>query len=72
MVMAPYFDNPEDSRPFFRAAKSLFDEIGRNYRNEKVDMEILSMGMTGDYIVALQEGSNMIRVGSGIFRKGNY
>ena len=66
MTMAPFFDNPEKDRPFFRLTKRLFDKIkGLNIPN--VDMEILSMGMTDSYKIAIEEGSNMIRIGTKIF-----
>ena len=66
MTMAPFFDNPEKDRPFFRLTKRLFDKIkGLNIPN--VDMEILSMGMTDTYKIAIEEGSNMIRIGTKIF-----
>ncbi|MCX7698605.1 MAG: YggS family pyridoxal phosphate-dependent enzyme [Candidatus Goldbacteria bacterium] len=67
MTMAPYFDNPEETRPYFKKAKDIFDEIKKRYENPV--FEILSMGMTNDYLIALQEGSNMIRIGTGIFGK---
>lgn len=61
----------ENCRNYFKQMKSLFDKLKeRNFRN--ITMEILSMGMTGDYKVAIQEGSNMVRVGEGIFGKRNY
>ena len=66
MTMAPFFDDPEKDRPFFRLTKRLFDKIkGLNMPN--VDMETLSMGMTDTYKIAIEEGSNMIRIGTKIF-----
>ncbi|KNF08720.1 pyridoxal phosphate enzyme YggS family [Gottschalkia purinilytica] len=71
MTIAPYSENPEDIRFVFKELKSLFEEIKeRNYKN--VDMKYLSMGMTNDYEIALEEGANMIRVGTGIFGKRVY
>ncbi len=67
MAIAPYSENVEDARPYFKIAKSLFDEIKRNYSNENVKMQYLSMGMTDDYVVAIEEGANMVRIGTGIF-----
>jgi pyridoxal phosphate enzyme (YggS family) len=72
MTMAPYSDNPEDARPYFKKAKTLFDELKRNSAGTNVTMETLSMGMSGDYIVAMQEGATMVRIGSGIFGKRQY
>ena len=66
MMMAPYSDNPESVRGYFRKMKELFDYY-RNLNYNKVHMKYLSMGMTNDFEVALQEGSNMIRVGTGLF-----
>lgn len=66
MTMAPYFDNPEKDRPYFKLTKKLFDEIkSKNIPN--VDMEILSMGMSDSYKIAVEEGANMVRIGTKIF-----
>lgn len=71
MAMAPFVEDPEEVRIYFRKMKQLFDEIkGRNMPG--VEMKYLSMGMTNDYKVAIEEGSNMIRIGTGIFGKRNY
>ncbi len=58
MTMAPYFDSPEAARPYFRKAKNIFDRLG---------LEHLSMGMSGDFEVAIEEGTTMVRIGSAIF-----
>ncbi len=71
MAIAPYFQDPEDSRPFFRKARELFDGI-RKQPPAGVSMEVLSMGMTNDYTAALEEGSNMVRIGTGIFGERVY
>ncbi len=68
MVVAPYVDDPEENRPYFRDIRVLAGEI-RQKNIENVDMSILSMGMTGDYEVAIEEGATMIRVGTAIFGK---
>lgn len=68
MSMAPYFDNPDDARPYFRKAKTIFDEILKNYGLWTMNCGLLSMGMTNDFEVAIEEGSNMVRVGTGIFK----
>ena len=66
MTVAPFTDNPEDNRHYFRNLKQLAVDIdGKNIDN--VTMSVLSMGMTGDYEVAIEEGATMVRVGTGIF-----
>lgn len=71
MTVAPYCENPEDTRKYFRKMKDLFIDIGgKNVDN--VTMDILSMGMTGDYEIAIEEGATMVRVGTGIFGERNY
>ena len=66
MHIAPYFENPEDVRPIFREMYQLFTEI-KEMQLPNIEMDILSMGMSHDYQVAIEEGANMIRVGSSIF-----
>lgn len=71
MTIAPYVENAEDNRDFFRQLKKLSVDIeAKNINN--VSMSVLSMGMTGDYQVAVQEGTTMVRVGTGIFGERNY
>ncbi len=71
MTIAPYTENPEDNREVFRKLKNLFVDInGKNIDN--VTMRSLSMGMTGDYEVAVEEGATMVRVGTGIFGERDY
>lgn len=71
MTIAPYVDDPEDNRIFFRTLKQLsLDIISKNIDN--VSMNVLSMGMTNDYIVAIEEGATMVRVGTAIFGARNY
>ncbi|MFA7572360.1 MAG: YggS family pyridoxal phosphate-dependent enzyme [Lutispora sp.] len=66
MTIAPYYEDQEKVRPIFKILKRKFDELSDlDYRN--IEMKFLSMGMTNDYKVALEEGSNMIRIGTGIF-----
>lgn len=66
MTIAPFVKNSEENRPIFRNLKQLSVDIkGKNIDN--VSMSVLSMGMTGDYEVAIEEGATMIRVGTGIF-----
>lgn len=68
MAMAPYSENPEKARPYFREMKKLFDELP-SHISKPNEARILSMGMTGDFEIAIEEGSMMIRVGTGIFGK---
>lgn len=71
MTIAPMVDNPEENRVFFQKLKKLSVDItNKNINN--ITMSVLSMGMTGDYMVAVQEGSTMIRVGTGIFGERDY
>lgn len=71
MGMAPFFDNPEDARDNFKKLKELFEKYkNRGYNN--ITMDKLSMGMSHDYIIALEEGSNLVRVGSKIFGERFY
>jgi hypothetical protein len=66
MTMPPYFNAPEKVRPYFRALKSLQDLI-RSRDIPHVNMEELSMGMTGDFEAAIEEGATMVRIGTAIF-----
>lgn len=71
MTSAPITDDPESNRVYFRQLRELFDRISA-MNIPGVDMRVLSMGMTGDYIVAVEEGSTMVRVGTGIFGARSY
>lgn len=71
MTIAPYVEDPEENREIFRQLKKLSVDIeAKNINN--VTMSVLSMGMTGDYQVAVQEGATMVRVGTGIFGERDY
>ncbi|MDO5718548.1 MAG: YggS family pyridoxal phosphate-dependent enzyme [Tissierellia bacterium] len=71
MTMAPYYDNPDDAAWVFAKLKEIFEDIKTmNYNN--IEMEYLSMGMSHDYKIALENGANMIRVGSYIFGERVY
>ena len=71
MTIAPNVANPEENRAYFKAMKDLFVDISsKNIDN--VEMKVLSMGMTNDYMVAVEEGATMIRVGTGIFGARDY
>ena len=71
MTIAPYTDNPESNRVYFRNMKKLSVDI-ENKNIDNVSMSVLSMGMTGDYQVAVEEGATLVRVGTGIFDERNY
>lgn len=66
MTLEPYSKNPEDARPYFQAMRKLFEEV-RGLDIPNLDMRVLSMGMSNSYKVAIEEGSNMIRIGTAIF-----
>jgi hypothetical protein len=66
MTMGPRFGNPEDSRPYFVETRKVFNLI-KSLNITEVEMKYLSMGMTNSYKVALEEGANIIRIGSKIF-----
>lgn len=71
MTIAPFVENSEENRHIFRQLKQLsVDIMAKNIDN--VDMSVLSMGMTGDYQVAIEEGATHVRVGTGIFGERNY
>lgn len=71
MTIAPYVADPEENRPIFRSLKKLAVDI-KMKNIDNVSMGVLSMGMTGDYEVAVEEGATMVRVGTGIFGERNY
>ena len=71
MTIAPFVENAEDNRIFFSALKKLYVDI-TNKNIDNVRMDYLSMGMTGDYEVAIEEGASFVRVGTGIFGERSY
>lgn len=71
MTIAPFVENAEENRKFFSKMYKLFIDM-RSENADNINMEILSMGMTGDYEVAIEEGATMVRVGTGIFGERNY
>ena len=71
MTMGPMFGNPEDARPYFVETKKVFDKI-RTLDIPDIEMRYLSMGMTNSYLVAIEEGANLVRIGSKIFGPRNY
>ncbi len=66
MTMGPFVDDPEKLRPYFKLTKELFDHI-RVRETKNVQMKYLSMGMSDSYKVAIQEGANIVRIGTSIF-----
>jgi len=71
MTMGPRFGNPEDSRPYFVEMKKIYEQI-KKLSLHNVDMRYLSMGMTNSYQIALEEGANIVRIGTKIFGERNY
>ena len=71
MTSAPYVDDAEENRLLFRSLKQCFEET-KQYGYPNVSMEHLSMGMTNDFEVAIEEGATMVRVGTAIFGERNY
>jgi len=70
MTITPLNNNPEASRPYFKAVYNLFVNLREKYKKE--EFSILSMGMSDDFKIAAQEGSNMVRIGSAIFGERKY
>ena len=71
MTMGPRFGNPEDSRPYFVETRRIFEKI-KKLNLSNVEMKYLSMGMTNSYKVAIEEGANMVRIGTRIFGERDY
>jgi len=70
MTIGPLTDSVKKIRKSFELTKNIFDKIKHRYKD--LDITILSMGMSDDYEIAIQCGSNMIRIGRGIFGERNY
>lgn len=66
MTIGLFSDNPEDTRPCFLKLKAIFDQL-KSENIPNIEMRYLSIGMTNDFEIAIQEGSNMVRIGTGIF-----
>ncbi|WP_206458995.1 YggS family pyridoxal phosphate-dependent enzyme [Anaerovorax sp. IOR16] len=71
MCIAPFDENTENVRIYFRQVKELYDQYGKQ-EHERLDFQYLSMGMSHDFGVAIEEGSNLIRVGTSIFGERDY
>lgn len=66
MTMGPRFGNPEDSRPFYKTTRAIYERLAQmNLPN--INMRILSMGMSNSYLIAIEEGANIIRIGTKLF-----
>ncbi|MBQ6582343.1 MAG: YggS family pyridoxal phosphate-dependent enzyme [Mogibacterium sp.] len=73
MCIPPYAEDPEESRPYFRACRELFESLqSAGLPEDRAQIDTLSMGMSGDFEVAIEEGSTIVRVGSSIFGARNY
>ena len=73
MTMGPRFGDPEESPPYFRKTREIFKQI-KDFHLPNVEMKYLSMGMTNSYEVSIEEGANLVRIGTKIFgeREGSY
>lgn len=71
MTMGPRFGDPEKARPYFKSTKKIFEEI-KKMNIPNVEMKYLSMGMSNTYLIAIEEGANIIRVGTKIFGERSY
>ena len=71
MTIAPYTEDPESNRVYFKGLRELKDKIN-SLNIPRVQMDTLSMGMTGDYSIAIEEGATFVRVGTGIFGERDY
>ena len=71
MTMGPRFGNPEDARPYFKETKAAFDRLKKSGIS-KVEMRYLSMGMSNSYQIAIEEGANIVRIGTKLFGERDY
>ena len=71
MTMGPFAGDPEDSRPYFKTTREIFEQV-KSMQWTGVEMRWLSMGMSNSYKVALEEGANMVRLGTRIFGEREY
>ncbi|MDD4144347.1 MAG: YggS family pyridoxal phosphate-dependent enzyme [Prolixibacteraceae bacterium] len=70
MTMGPRFGNPEDARPYFKATRAVFEQI-KKLKIPHIEMRYLSMGMSNSYKIAIEEGANMVRIGTRLFGARN-
>jgi uncharacterized pyridoxal phosphate-containing UPF0001 family protein len=71
MAIPPVSTNDEDMRNYFKKVYRIYNEV-KTYKYDNFDIKYLSMGMTGDFEIAVEEGANIVRVGTGIFGHRNY
>lgn len=71
MAMAPFFEEAEKTRVYFKHMKRIFERFSDLSYNDRIEMKYLSMGMSGDFEIAIEEGANMIRLGSSVYGKRN-
>ncbi|RLB27985.1 MAG: YggS family pyridoxal phosphate-dependent enzyme [Deltaproteobacteria bacterium] len=71
MTMGPFAGDPEEARPYFQKTRALFEEI-KGLELPRVEMKYLSMGMSNSYKVAIEEGANLVRIGTKIFGERHY
>jgi len=71
MTVAPFVENPQNNRVYFKQMHNLFVDINKK-KHDNINMMFLSMGMTNDYKIAIEEGANIVRIGTGIFGARNY
>ncbi len=71
MCIAPFEENPDDAKPYFAQVKKIYDKYAAK-KTDRIDFSYLSMGMTNDFEAAIEEGSNLIRVGTAIFGYRDY
>jgi len=71
MTMGPFAGDPEDSRPYFQKTREIFEKL-KDLNVSHVEMKILSMGMSNSYRVALEEGANLVRIGTELFGERHY
>ena len=71
MTMGPFAGDPEDSRPYFRKTREIFEQL-KDLNVPHVEMKVLSMGMSNSYRVALEEGANLVRIGTKLFGERHY
>ncbi len=70
MAIPPFSDDPEDIRPYFRKVRELKDELN-DMNLPTFDIHNLSMGMSGDYEIAIEEGATVVRIGTALFGRRN-
>jgi hypothetical protein len=71
MTITPLVDNPEKARPYFKMLREFRDRINE-LRVTSYELRVLSMGMTDEFEIALEEGSNMVRIGRAIFENTDF